>query len=229
MRFKKLSCFLSSTLFLVCTTAFAQRSEVGVGLGTFNYTGDLVKTYNFLNSKPAATVFYRSNLSKVVSFRIAFTGGKIGASDNRPKDAFASERDASFNLFLMEGSTVMEYHFLNWRDDKRILRFTPYMFAGLGLFGISGAQNKAEQYSTIQAAIPFGLGFKYIVNPKWYVSAEFGARKTFFDYLDNISVGDKRFKNYQYGNPNDTDSYYFLGLSVTRTFYVIPCPTNPYK
>ncbi|KXK24248.1 MAG: hypothetical protein UZ12_BCD005002166 [Bacteroidetes bacterium OLB12] len=24
-----------------------QRSEVGFGIGTFNYTGDLVRTYNF--------------------------------------------------------------------------------------------------------------------------------------------------------------------------------------
>lgn len=208
---------------------FAQNSEVGFGLGTFNYTGDLSGKYDFLNSKPAGTAFYRSNLSKVVSFRAAITAGKIGAGDKRPKDSFASQRNASFNLFLYEVSTVMEYHFLNWRDDQRILRFTPYMFGGLGLFGLSGAPNKAEQYSNIQGAIPFGAGFKYVINPLWYISAEFGARKTFFDYLDNISVGDQRFKNYQYGNPNDNDTYYFLGFSITRTFYVIPCPTNPYN
>src|SRR5438132_112076 len=130
-------------LIFICYDVSAQRSEIGFGLGTFNYTGDLSRKYNFLNSKPAATVFYRSNLSNVVSFR---------------------------------------------------------------------------------------AGFKYIVNPKWYVALEFGMRKTFFDYLDNISVADPRDKNNrQYGNPFDNDHYYFLGLSVTRTFYDIPCPTNPYK
>jgi hypothetical protein len=122
----------------------------------------------------------------------------------------------------------MEYHFLNWRDDKHILRYTPYLFGGFGLFGLTGAQNKPEQYSSIQGAIPFGVGMKYIINPKWYLAAEFGARKTFFDYLDNIGAGDQRFKNYQYGNPNDNDMYYFFGVSLTRTFYVIPCPVNPY-
>src|SRR5687768_12267411 len=96
------------------TSLTAQRSEVGFGLGTFNYTGDLARTYNFLNSKPAATVFYRSNISKVVSFRTSITGGKIGASDKRPIDAFAEQRDASFNIFLMEAAMGMEYHFLNW-------------------------------------------------------------------------------------------------------------------
>lgn len=217
-------------LFLVLgiTSSTAQRSEVGFGVGTFNYTGDLVRTYDFKYSKPAATVFYRSNLSKVVSFRAGFTGGKIGASE-KPIDPFAVNRNASFDLFLMEASTVMEYHFLNWRDTKRFVRFAPYLFAGLGLFGISGDINKTEEYSNVQASIPFGGGVKYVYNPKWYFSLEFGIRKTFFDHLDNISAGDPRLKNYQYGNPNDNDNYYFLGITLTRTFYTIPCPTNPYK
>jgi hypothetical protein len=214
---------------LLPASIMAQRSEVGFGLGTFNYTGDLARNYNFLNSKPAGTVFYRSNLSKVVSFRAAITAGKVSASDKRPIDPFATKRNASFNIFLMEASTVMEYHFLNWRDTKHILRYTPYLFGGLGLFGMSGNGNKTAEYSNVQGAIPFGVGIKYIVNPKCYVALEFGARKTFFDYLDNISTGDQSRKNYQYGNPFDNDAYYFLGLTVTRTFYDIPCPTNPYR
>lgn len=214
---------------MVCSVQ-AQKSEVGFGIGTFNYTGDLVRTYDILNSRPAATIFYRSNLSQVVSLRAALTGGGLGASDARPIDAFAEKRNASFSLFLMEASTVMEYHFMNWRDDKHIMRFTPYLFGGLAIFGISGAENKTSEYSNVQGAIPFGLGMKYILNPKWYVALEFGARKTFFDYLDNVSTGSNRLvKNYQYGNPYDNDVYYFVGISLTRTFYEIPCPTNPYK
>lgn len=217
-------------LTLIVCSVHAQKSEVGFGIGTFNYTGDLVRTYDILNSKPAATVFYRSNLSQVVSLRAALTGGGIGASDKRPIDAFAETRDASFNLFLMEASTVMEYHFMNWRDDKHIVRFTPYLFGGLAIFGISGTENKTSEYSNVQGAIPFGLGMKYILNPKWYLALEFGARKTFFDYLDNVSTGSNRLvKNYQYGNPYDNDVYYLVGISLTRTFYEIPCPTNPYK
>ena len=219
---------LFASLIFLFFNANAQRSEIGFGLGTFNYTGDLVRTYNFKYSKPAATVFYRSNLSSVVSFRAALTGGKIGASEV-PIDPFAVQRNASFDLFLMEASTVMEYHFLNWRDTKRFVRFTPYLFAGLVIFGISGEAQKNAEYSTVQASIPFGAGVKYVVNPKWYLSLEFGIRKTFFDYLDDISAGDPRDKNYQYGNPNDNDNYYFLGITLTRTFYNIPCPTNPYK
>ncbi len=227
-RVSKKSLFTLASLFLLTTHLFAQRSEIGFGVGTFNYTGDLVRTYDFKYSKPAATAFYRSNLSKVVSFRAGITAGKVGASE-KPIDPFAVNRNASFDVFLLEASTVMEYHFLNWRETKRFVRFTPYLFAGLGIFGLSGNNDKREEYSNVQGAIPFGGGVKYIYNPKWYISLEFGVRKTFFDHLDNISKGDPRDKNYQYGNPNDNDNYYFLGITLTRTFYNIPCPTNPYK
>ena len=207
-----------------------QRSELGFGAGTFNYTGDLSRTYNFAFSKPAATVIYRSNLSNIVSMRTSLTGGMVGASDrSHPIDAAAAKRASSFDIFLMELSGGFEYHFLDWRAPKRKLRFTPYAFAGVGLFFISGNGPKPAEYSNVQFAIPFGVGIKYVVNPKWYVSLEAGIRKTFFDYLDNVSAGNTKVKNYQYGNWNDYDNYYFVGIILTRTFYDIPCPRSPYR
>ncbi len=226
---------LSTGIFIILSVTsgqaqITQRSEVGFGLGTFNYTGDLVRTYNFAFSKPAATIFYRANMSKVVSFRTSLTFGKLGASDTRvPIDAFSTQRKASFDIFLTEISGVYEYHFLDWRDDRRRLRFTPYLFAGLALFNFTGNPPKTAQYSNVQMAIPFGGGIKYILNPKYYIAVEYGVRKTFFDYLDNVSENDPSQKNYQYGNKFDYDNYFFLGITLTRTFYDIPCPTNPYK
>lgn len=206
----------------------AQSSEIAFGLGAFNYTGDLVRSYNILNSKPAGTVAYRSNLSRAVSFRTALTAGKIAASDKRPIDAFASNRRASFNLFLYELSLATEYHFLDWRSEKRPLRFTPYVVTGIGLFGLAGIPSKAAEYSSVQPSLQLGVGVKYVINPLWYLGLEFGARKTFFDYLDNVSEGNTANKNYRYGNPNDNDNYSFVGITLTRTFYTIPCPGNPY-
>lgn len=208
----------------------SQRSEVGVGIGTFNYTGDLVRNYNFGFSQPAVSLFYRANLSQVISVRTSLTMGRLAANDNRdPIDAFALQRANSFDISLIEGSLAFEYHFLDWRDSKRRLRFTPYLFGGFALFGFSGNDTKTAAYSNVQTAIPFGGGFKYVLNPKFYIALEFGVRKTFFDYLDNISDGDPSFKNYQYGDRYDNDNYYFLGFSITRTFYDIPCPTSPYR
>jgi hypothetical protein len=223
--------FLYASFLTTCVVGqISQRTEIGGGLGIFNYTGDLVSTFDLASSKPAATLFYRSNISRVVSFRTSLTGGQLAASDkNNPSDPFALKRAASFDLFLLELSGAFEYHFLDWRDDKRRLRFTPYLFAGVGLFGISGTPNKNAEYSNIQLSIPFGGGMKYVLNPRYYISFEFGVRKTFFDYLDNISAGNPSFKTFQYGNPNDNDNYFFTGITLTYTFYDIPCSTNPYR
>ncbi len=224
----RISFFISFVVSCVPGVLPAQRSEIGFGLGTFNYTGDLVRTYYLPNSTPAGTAFYRNNFSKVVSFRASITAGKL-AADERPLDAAATQRNASFSITLIEAALAFEYHFLDWRDSKRPMRYTPYLFAGFGLFGISGYASKPEAYSNVQAALPFGGGFKYILNPKMYIAFETGIRKAFFDYLDNISDGDVTRKNFRYGNPNDFDNYFFVGISLTRTFYDIPCPTNPYR
>lgn len=226
-----LKCLFVGVLLSVPPAVFGQlvqRSEVGGGVGVFNYTGDLVRFYNLRDSRPAATIFYRNNISTVVSMRASLTGGKLLASDRRPLDAFAGQRASTVNLFLLEASTGFEYHFLDWRESKRRLRFTPYLMAGIALFGINGVQNRNAEFSTVQIAVPLGGGMKYVLNPNWYVAFEFGARKTFFDYLDNISDGDPSFKNYQYGDRFDSDTYFFTGLTITRTFYDIPCPKSPY-
>jgi hypothetical protein len=58
-----MNCFRNVVLTTVLLVVFGgtqaqqmlgQRSEVGFGLGTFNYTGDLVRSYNLAFSKPAA-------------------------------------------------------------------------------------------------------------------------------------------------------------------------------
>lgn len=212
------------------SSQLSQKSEVGGGFGALTYSGDLVRNFNLLTSKPSATIFYRRNLNKVVSFKIGMTFGKIGASDKRrPIDVFATQRSYSFNLTMMEAAGTFEYHFVDWRDDKRRLRITPYLFGGAGLFVFSGNKAKPTEYSNLQVCIPFGGGVKYVLNPKWYIAAEFGVRKTFFDYLDNVSGTDPSYKTFNTGNSFDNDTYYFVGLTLTRTFYDIPCPVSPYK
>ena len=45
-----------------------------------------------------------------------------------------------------------------------------------------------EKYSRFQIAIPIGIGFKYGFNRRWSVSLEYGLRKTFTDYIDDVST-----------------------------------------
>lgn len=224
---------LTTALVLGCACAFGQlnrRIEVGGGAGMMTYTGELARTYNLRTPRPALTVFYRRNLSPVVSLRTSLTFGSVKAEDNPfPIDPAALARDASFQVSITEFSPVFEYHFLDWRTGKRPIRFTPYLFGGGGMFIFSGNKAKPVDYSNVQMCIPFGGGGKVVLTPYWYLAIEFGIRKTFFDHLDNISDGDPAFKNYQYGNPYDKDNYFFTGITLTRTFYEIPCPSSPYR
>ena len=224
--------FLISALLGILTfqqTSYAQIDEIGFGLGGLSYSGDISRGYKILDNRPGGTFFLRSNVNDHLSWKFALTGGKIVSSEvDDPIDAFAAQRQASFNIIVVELSTSIEYHFLKFKSETTLLRWSPYFTGGVGLLAISGNPIKPVPYSSFQPAIPIGFGFKYVVNPKWMVGMEFVARKMFFDYLDNVSEGNLLQKNYQYGNWYDNDSYYFLGLSLTYAFYRIPCPF-PYQ
>lgn len=202
----------------------AQKNEIGFGIGAFNYTGELARNIQAKNFRPGLSLHYRRNITEAVSVRGGFTGGWLYGDDNRPFDALAQARDTSFSKGVVEFSSVMEYHFLDFRKNPKILPWTPYFFLGAGLAFFGQPEEKTEDYSNIQMVIPFGVGFKYILNPRWQLGLEGGVRKTFFDHIDNISGGDLNVKNHAYGNQYDKDWYYFLGLSLSYTFYTIPCP-----
>ena len=115
-------------LLVVCHfSARAQEAELGFGIGGLTYTGELERGYNFLNNRPAGTVFYRLNLNEAVAVKIPITFGILKDSDNNPTDPFAARRSASMNIFLMETSLQMEYNFLKFRENI-YQRWSPYFF-----------------------------------------------------------------------------------------------------
>ena len=44
------------------------------------------------------------------------------------------------------------------------------------------------KYSRFQVAVPVGIGFKYGFTRRWSISLEYGFRKTFTDYIDDVST-----------------------------------------
>lgn len=48
--------------------------------------------------------------------------------------------------------------------------------------------NDRKRYSLTQLAIPFGGGLKFKMNRNWTLGLEYGVRKTFTDYLDDVSM-----------------------------------------
>ncbi len=203
----------------------AQIDEVGFGFGGMTYSGDISRGYRILDNKPAGTLFIRQNFNDFLSMKFGVAGGRITASDSEnPIDAFSVARNASFDISLLEFSMMLEYHFLNFKTNSPLERWSPYFTGGIALFAMSGHENKPKPYSNFQPSVPIGFGIKYTLNPKWMLGIEWGTRKLFFDYLDNVSEGDLKIKNYQYGNWYDKDTYYYIGFSFNYAFYRIPCP-----
>ncbi len=215
-------------LFFISLNVSAQRHEVGLGIGGLTYTGDLTRDYRITDNRLGGVVFFRQNVNSTLSFRYGLTVGKIQASDQKPIDVFSVNRQTTFNILAVEPTAIFEYNFIDYRHKNSTVKFSPYFFAGVGVLAFFGQEPSPQDYSTIQPVIPFGAGIKYDFNRQWGLNFEFGARKTFFDYLDNTSVGDVTGKDYQYGNRFDNDMYYFAGISISYRFYSIICPYDFY-
>lgn len=216
-------------LLLTSASCFAQKNEFGVGLGGFNYAGDLMRGYHIDNVKPGILGYYKRNLDNIFSVRASITGGLISGSDKTPIDPFAANRNASFQSTIIEVAGVIEYNFLDYKAEHvRGTRWSPYFFTGISGYTFFGGDQELEGNSTVQLAIPFGGGFKYQINPSITLNLEIGIRKLFFDHLDGYSDGDITNKNYQYGNKYDMDWYNFVGFSVSYLIWDIPCPFDFY-
>lgn len=212
---------------LLSLPSLAQKRELGGGIGILSYTGDLSRNPLTNPLKPGVNVFYRFNMRDHLSVRISFLAGGLAGTDAKPIDAFSVARASSFNIFLSEFSSGLEYYFLDFRSKKSGINWSPYFMGGIGIFGMLGHENKTATYSNVQLAIPLAVGFRYRVSPIWSFAVEAGVRATLFDYMDNISEGDIFNKDYQYGNPFDNDKYYFTGVTVSYTFYKVQCPGLP--
>ena len=198
--------------------------EFGAGLGVTNYSGDLVSGYRLSYAKPAATFHYRMNFSEIIGNRITLTFGGIEGDDSEYVDVLGQNRNHSFNSSIVELSSVFEYHFLDYKNQESIQKWSPYAFLGFGLMRLNNPSNDEEDYARTQSVIPMGIGFKHKIGKRFVAEFEAGARKTFFDYLDGISDGDVTIKDYQFGNPNDDDWYFFTGFRISFVLYEIPCP-----
>ncbi len=116
----------------------------------------------------------------------------------------------------MEFSAQFELNFFQYFTGSKKHRFSPYIFGGVALFnfnpeayyfnpttlegkwydlqplGTEGqgtvTRSSAKPYSLTQFAIPFGLGVKFSLSKSICLGAEWGLRKTFTDYIDDVST-----------------------------------------
>lgn len=202
---------------------YAQKIELGAGVGGFNYRGDISPTFKFAFFRPGGSLFFRYNPNQALSLRAEIAGGIITGKDSKSKDPFQQARNMSFRTRIIETSAVAEYNFLNYQDRRFAINWTPYVFGGLG-YSFFKPNIQTADYKTSGLVLPYGVGIKYQIKRPWNVGIEYGTRKTFSDYYDNLGGDPLTNVKLEQGDPAHKDTYFYVRLSVSYTFYRIFCP-----
>lgn len=110
--------------------AYAQRSDVGIFIGSSYYTGDLNPGKPFNKPLPAYGALYRYNFNPRIAIKAGLTVTQLQASDFITK--FQPTRGLYFNSNLVEGSAQLEVSFYEFKVDGNNHPISPYIFAGIG-------------------------------------------------------------------------------------------------
>ena len=253
--------FFAILLITGFSIANAQDFHLTAFAGISNYQGDLQP--KFFTLQQANLAFgvgglYEVNEKLYIRGNISF--GKIKGDDKRYTRNYT--RNLSFSSPITDLHLGVEYDILNSYERKLV----PYVFAGLSLFHFNPSTSDSaglglvflqplgtegqgftgkNKYKLTQLSLPFGAGAKYSISDNVKLRLEIGFRKTFTDYLDDVSSTYANpasmlanngplalsisyrtdelpggSKGYPYpnrirGNPKLKDWYYFAGVGVS--------------
>ena len=203
---KRISLLLVLLPLLAHSQTLRKDAEIGLLLGGMNYIGDLNSQSVLGKVNPAAAAIFRYAFHSRWAVQFSFAYGHIEGGN----PDVIEKRNLSFRSHVIEGSLTLQFNFVPYQNGAYAQRFTPYMFAGIGVFGFNPqAQYNGnwydlqplctegqgldkfpdrKPYSLIQLSIPFGLGLKCRIGKYFTVGAEYGFRKTWTDYLDDVST-----------------------------------------
>jgi hypothetical protein len=241
-------CFLCFTgISQIRKHTFAQR-ELGFYGGASYYIGDINPRAHFKASGPAAGIFFRYAKSYRYAFRFGFNYGEISGSDAASREPDQLERNLDFRSRLYELNATAEFNFVEYRIGHDRYKFSMFVFAGFAGFYFNPQANvngvytplrglnteaQAEAYPKFQLSIPFGVGLKWNIGEKVGLGIEWGPRRTFTDYLDDIkgnypanlgengtnsltdrSLNGSATPGSMRGNPSTRDWYFFYGVTL---------------
>ncbi len=269
---------VKTLLFIACffgyTASFSQEQDKSASIalftGAMNYQGDLnPSSFKFSHSGLTVGLIFRKPLNRWFTLRAGFSSGKIMAADRWNRD-YLQMRNLSFTTTLQEAHTGLEVNVL----DISANHFTPYIYGGVAVFhfdpwtsdnsgmktylkplstegqGLS-AYPERKPYELTQIALSFGGGIKFAISDAIQIGIELNQRKTFTDYLDDVSSsfvdvdmlrqerGDKAVElayradelpngqllypghGDQRGTPSEMDWYYFFGFTSEIKLHAI--------
>jgi len=189
-------------LFFISFSLRAQTWEVGGSVGASGYMGDLNPDNPLKISGISLGVFAARNFDGYWSAKLKYNFGHISGADSTSSNPQFRQRNLSFSTALNELSLVGEFNFLRYIPEAGQNRFTPFIYAGIGIVAYNPTTNyqghnydlrplmtegQSKQYPVAAISIPYGAGFKYNFSGKWNFIADIGYRHPTTDYLDDVS------------------------------------------
>lgn len=152
-------------------------------------------------------ISYRNNWDRRWGIKGSLLYHSIEAWDEDSKDPWIRNRNLHFKNDIIEGSLQFELNFFPYQLGNTGYRMSPYLFAGVAYFNMRpqasfngtwyelqqlGTEGQGtiygdDKYKTSLMSLPFGVGFKTNLWAIFGLSLEWGVRKTWTDYFDDIS------------------------------------------
>lgn len=175
------------------------------------------KDLEFTQTRYAISGGLRYKLSPNFAINTHLSFAKVAGSDALTTEFYRSYRNLSFKSNIWELNATLEGYILKEQSGHRYrlrgvrgrrgFEVGVYGFLGVGVFRFDpkaiingntvrlqplgtegqGLVPTRKKYSLVQFCIPVGLGFKYSFNRRWGIGLEYGIRKTFTDYIDDVS------------------------------------------
>ncbi len=181
-------------------------------IGTF-----FVKDLEFSTTKPSAALGYRYKFNQLFALSGGFHYLAVKGNDNLTTEPFRQNRNLSFKSNIFELSIQGEIYFTKEQQGhlyriknakgRKSYKLQVYAFGGIGGFYFNpkaqyhgkwvalqplgtegqGLPDGPKKYSRVSICIPYGLGVSEAIGKEWSIGIEFGIRKTFTDYIDDVS------------------------------------------
>ncbi len=204
---------------------YAQKTlEGGILAGGHYYLGDINPSRQFHSTQFGGGLFVRQNYNKRWAVRANLTLGTLSGDDADFSNAYQQTRNIHFNTPLLEIVAQAEFNFLSYKlgSTRHTSPYTPYFASGLGYLLLS---NSTTPHNII---LPMSVGVKFAIGKKLEIGLEWSFRKTFSDYVDNLSGKEyeqanmktpSKIKYKQIAFLYDKDWYSFAGIFITYKIF----------
>jgi len=184
--------------------------EIGYQIGTSYYLGDLNPSNPLaVRNHIVQGGFFRHNINSRIGIRFQLLQGTIEAWDEDSQNAWSQNRNLHFRNKMVEFSISGEINYIDHVMGNPDNRLTGYLTAGIAYFTHDpeamdsygnwhplqplGTEGQGwifgnDPYKLSGIALPFGMGFKINLGPAIAFQMEWGLRKTWTDYLDDVST-----------------------------------------